>query len=351
MGIKDDLLTIPEREDGGQTAYDRFDYQTAWGLSRLLDLHDLDKNYGVAFEFHDDIVAFDDIDAPSQAVFYQVKTKKTGNWSFAQITSRAKAKKIKKPSFAAKMFDNFVKFGATVEKLAFVSNQPLPEIILVHGQKSFSTAEKEKLEKFVTNLSAEIGSFDDAEHTKLFFFVFSDLNLTSYEQTIIGKIAEFLEKHIGPEIPPKPFALALNNMCRRRSKKLADLTSFEQLKSSKFVTRADMLKWLAHVKDQHERRPDWHSIAPDLDVSFVDKIKIERAWRDYEVTLRSRPNATTIAFIEQVRHIVDEALQSASSLNDIVNRAISKVRPLAQSWKTGCDDYFVTAIILYELKR
>ena len=256
MGVKDDLLEVPEREDGGQTAYDRFDYQTAWGLARLIELHDHDKNYGVAFEFHDDIVTLDDADTPTKVSFYQVKTKKSGNWSFAKITSRPVINKEKKSSFAGKMFDNFVRFGATVEKLVFVSNQPLPEVIVVHGEKSFSASAEKNLKKFVSSMATEIIGFDEMDHTKLFFFAFSDLNLTSYEQTIIGKIADFLERHIGPHIPAKPFALALNNECRHRAKSLADVTSFEQLKGSKFVTRSDMNKWLAHVKDQHDRRPE-----------------------------------------------------------------------------------------------
>ena len=68
LSVKDSLLTVSQREEGGRTAYDRFDYQTAWGLSRLLDLHGTGKNYAVAFEFHDDIVSLDDADAPTRAI-------------------------------------------------------------------------------------------------------------------------------------------------------------------------------------------------------------------------------------------------------------------------------------------
>lgn len=351
MGVKDDLLEVPEREDGGQTAYDRFDYQTAWGLARLIELHDHEKNYGVAFEFHDDIVTLDDADTPTKVSFYQVKTRKSGSWSFAKITSRPVVNKEKKSSFASKMFDHFVRFGATVEKLVFVSNQPLPEVIVVHGEKCFSAAAETKLKKFVSSMATEIVGFDEVEHTKLFFFAFSELNLTNYEQTIIGKIADFLERHIGPHVPPKPFALALNNECRHRAKSLADVTSFEELKGSKFVTRSDMNKWLAHVKDQHDRRPEWSSVLPELDMPFPQRTKVGRAWRDYEVALRSRPNAATIAFIDRVRKILNESLDAALSINDVLKACTSKVRPVVQTWKPGCDDFFVMAVILYELQR
>ena len=101
MSVRESLLTITQREEGGRTAYDRFDYQTAWGVSKLLDLQDSSKNYALAFEFHDDIISLDDADEPAKAVFYQVKTKKVGNWSFAQFASRISkngSRKLRSPA-------------------------------------------------------------------------------------------------------------------------------------------------------------------------------------------------------------------------------------------------------------
>lgn len=351
MRIKDTLLTIPQREEGGRTAYDRFDYQTAWGLSRLLELHNGGHNYAVAFEFHDDVVSLDDADNPSRATFYQVKTRESGNWSFTKITSRTSSKAGKKPSFAGKMFDNFVRFGANVEKLAFVSNQPLPDVIAVHGEKQFSASDKAKLQKFVSALAAESPEFKDSEHTSLFFFVFSDLNLTSYESTVIGRIAEFLDSELGSHIPPRPFALALNDHCRKRSKSLAKLSNFEQLKSSKFITKADMLKWLSQARNQHESQPEWASIAGDLKVPFSDKVKIERAWREYQILLRSRSNAATIAFTKNVRSIIDPALEDVADYAGLINAVSTTVDPIVRAWHPGADEHFVSAVILYELKR
>ena len=351
MNVKDSLLTVPQREEGGRTAYDRFDYQTAWGISHLLDLHHQGKNYAVAFEFHDDIISLDDADAPTSAVFYQVKTKKSGNWSFAQITQRKSSDGIKKSSFAGKMFDNCVRFGAMVEKLAFVSNQPLPEVIVVHGEQGFNKADKKKLAKFISSITDEVGSFKDPEHTSLFFFVFSDLNLPNYENTIVGRIAEFLEQQLNSGIPPKPFALMLNDYCRKRSKSLADVIDFDQLKASKFVTRDNMIEWLTQTKEQHDRRPEWAAVAQDLSLPFAEKIKIERAWSEYENTLRARPNAASIALSEQVRKIVDEGIDQADDLVSLINFVIDQVRPIVKTWKAGASDHFVKAAILYELKR
>lgn len=351
MSVKNSLLTTAQREEGGRTAYDRFDYQTAWGVSKLLDLHESGKNYALAFEFHDDLISLDDADRPAKVIFYQVKTRQTGNWSFKKMTSRTTKNGVKQASYAGKMFDNFVRFGAVVERLVFVSNQPLPEVMVVHGQKNFSSADKLKLEKFVTNLANEVSGFKDPEHTSLFFFAFSDLNLSNYEHAIIGRISEFLEQELGDHIPAKPFALMLNDYCRRRSKAIADCTSFDQLKASKFVTRTDMSKWLTQIRDQHEQRPEWGSVARELNLPFTERTMIERAWKEYEVTIRSRPNAATIAMSQRMQTRIDAAIGSVDDLVSLIDAVLTQVRPIVLEWKPDASDHFVKAAILYEFKR
>lgn len=351
MGVKDTLLVVSQREEGGRTAYDRFDYQTAWGVSKLLDLHDVGANYAVAFEFHDDIISLDDANEPEKAIFYQVKTKKAGNWSFAQIASRTTKNGVQQASFAGKMYDNFTRFGAVVERLVFVSNQPLPEIIVVHGEKDFAAADKAKLEKFVKSLASEAAGFKDPEHTSLFFFAFSDLNLSNYENAVLGRISDFLEQEVGGHIPPKPFALMLNDYCRRKSKALADFSSFEELKASKFITRGDMSKWLSQIRDQHERRPEWSSVAGDLHMPFAEKTKIERAWRDYEITIRARPNAATIAMTERMSVCINAAIDNVEDLVALIDAVFAEAKLILRGWKTDASDHFIKAAILYEFKR
>ncbi|MER9426032.1 DUF4297 domain-containing protein [Mesorhizobium sp. M0317] len=352
MGVKEKLLTVDEREDGGRTAYERFDYQTAWGISKLLDLHDAGLNYAVGFEFHDDVVSLDDADDPTKVIFYQVKTKQTGNWSFARIANRTTVKGVKQASFAGKMYDNFLRFGAVVERLVFVSNQPLPEVILVHGENGFSLAEKEKLKKFIAKLSEEAGGFKDPEHTSLFFFAFSELNLAGYENAILGRIASFLANGVGSHIPPKPFALMLNDYCRRRSKKLADFSSFDELKASKFVTRAEVTQWLTHICGQHERRPDWGSVSNQLNLPFIEKTKIQREWSAYEVAMRARPNAATVAMNERLRKLIDDTIDGADAgMEDLVafvDAVFALAKPVVRAWKADASDHFVKAAILYE---
>jgi hypothetical protein len=349
LSVKDSLLAATQREQGGSIAIDRFDYQTAWGISRLLELHQEGKNYAVAFEFHDDIIVLNDATDPISAVFYQIKTKASGYWLVAEITERSKTGK--KASFAGKMFDNFRRFGAAVERLYFVSNLPLHEVVVVHGEKELSAAKSAALAKFVDELTKEASDFQHPQHTSLFFFSYSSLNLSSYEETVIGKVASFLEEELNLQMPPRPFALILNDYCRKRSKSLADVASFDHLKKSKFVTRDDVLKWLALARDQYEQRPDWSSIAAEIDLPFGEKYKIERAWREYDVTLRTRTNAASIAFTERLGALVHAEIDRASDLLDLIESVFPAAKKLVIEWKPLATDYFVKAAILYEMKR
>ncbi len=352
LSVREELGATPEREDGGRTAYDRFDYQTAWGLTRVLALHKAGKNYAVGFEFHDDIITLDDADSPTKLVFHQVKTKTSGIWSFAQIVQRRKARGKHKPSYAGKMFDNFTKFGASVEKLSFVSNQPLPDVILVHGEEPFSIADRKKLEKFVTGLSEEITGFDADQHTSLFFFCFSELSLTNYEETLLGKIAMFLEGELNASVAPRAFALTVNDYCRKRSKSLADVENFEQLLGSKFVTRDNMMKWLAQTQEAHANPIKWDSVASDLiEMKFSEKKRVERAWRDYETHLLERQNAATAEYIQNMSGAIEEQLDNAESLEHLLALTFPRASKLVLTWRPQSDEQFIKAAVLYESKR
>lgn len=78
MDVRQALLKEPQREQGGKLAIERFEFQAAWGLSRVLDLFRQGADFGIAFEFHDDVLQLDSMSSPTKVTFFQVKTQK--NW-------------------------------------------------------------------------------------------------------------------------------------------------------------------------------------------------------------------------------------------------------------------------------
>ncbi|UIJ79118.1 dsDNA nuclease domain-containing protein [Rhizobium leguminosarum] len=351
MTIIEDLLTVPERENGGRTAYDRFDFQTAWGLTKVISLHSSGAEYAVAFEFHDDIAEVDDLSSPTRLSFYQVKTTKSPIWSLAKISQRTKSGETRKPSYAGKMFDNVERFGAAVDKVVFVSNRPLSELSSDLGEAPFSAAEKAKLDKFVSALESECAGFKPTDHLPLFRFSDCGLHLDTYDQTLLGVVTKFLEDTIGSGVDSRAFNFILVDECRQRSKKLADLKGIDELKLSKFLTRADITEKLQSFQKRRQHRPEWTSVLPYLNLPFAHAARIEREWRNYEMSRFERPYASGIEFADAVKNIVEAIMETASTMWDGVSQALPAVRSLIRQRFGETTDDFERAVILYEFKR
>jgi hypothetical protein len=109
MSFADKFVKTPRREKSGETGYERYDYQASWGLALIFESHDDLDDYAIAYEFHDDIVRLDSSSTPTNARFYQVKTKLKGQWTLTDLSKRKKAKDgTPLSSFIGKMYDKLL---------------------------------------------------------------------------------------------------------------------------------------------------------------------------------------------------------------------------------------------------
>ncbi|PSH65159.1 dsDNA nuclease domain-containing protein [Phyllobacterium sophorae] len=349
MSIIETLMSVPDAVDGGRVAIERLDYQTAWGLSRAIVLHTDGKAYAVGFEFHDDIVELDDADNPTKASFYQIKTDKTKNWSLNRIAARKKEKGVLQPSFAWRMFDNANRFGGAVHRLVFVSNMPCPSLGSDYKDFAFSSAPELDVEKFIKAMQTEDGSFK-REHVALFHFSYSPFNLGSFDKALLGEVADFIQSETGLEhVNPKAFALMLVDQCNKRSKKLSDLSSFDALKSSKFVTRADMDKWLGELKAKNENRVHWTEVAAWFS-NIHEAQAIKAHFIQYENERRSRLGVASLKFQAEVKKLVAPHMETGQTLTEMLNAALPEVRNISHQWsvEASVNDDYLRAIMLYE---
>ncbi|ANK92726.1 MULTISPECIES: dsDNA nuclease domain-containing protein [Rhizobium] len=351
MSLTEDLTRVPERETGGKTAQERLDYQTAWGLLKLLELHETGRSYAVAFEFHDDIAELDDILAPQVINFYQVKTTKAGAWSLAQIAQLRGKTQGSKSSYAGRMFDNLIRFGNGVNKVSFVTNRPLTDYPTAVGEVAMSGANAKKLAKFVSALKLECPRFDEDVHLPSYTFLECGLDLQSFEETLLGATTLFLERTIGGGDHARIFHLMLSEECRRKSRRLSDLASLDGLLQSKFLTRADIDSRLASFERRRDNRPAWSSVSGHLGLPWRDEMALERAWRAYETRRLARVNASMFAFEEKLQNAVASTVYSAETLMKGVDAVLARARPLVAEAFGPVDDDFVKAAILYEYQR
>lgn len=358
MDIRQDLLNEPQREKGGKLAVERFEYQAAWGLSHILQLYRAGVDFGVAFEFHDDILEIDSVSSPAKITFFQVKTQKAGTWTLSSISasSGGKAKKTKekpgdslperKLSFAGKMYDNYKRFPKYTDRLVFVTNQMCSDLVAGHHETEFDTATKAKIESFRARLKEQDPDFQD-EHSKLFRFCCSTMNLASFSDTIMGAVQKFVIEQTGmAEASTYAFALMLLEECRQRERMDVDFTSFATMSDS-FVTRKQINDCLEEFKKKRAESVDWIEIAPYI-TSIVRRRDIGAAWKLYVNDRRSRYGPGPQRFRKAVREIASTYIVGVSELLAEVDAALPDVRQLAPLWDTTASDDYLRAVILYE---
>lgn len=351
MGVIGDLLAVKEAEHGGETAFDRLDFQTSWGIARLIELHSEPgrRPYAIAFEFHDDIAEVDDPASPSFLRLYQLKTKKSGNWTLAAIARPERNPKgAPKPSFAGRMHANLGKFGRLAEKAVFVSNRPLSEAKGAAGEFALTGAELKQLTSFLTALKAEIATFSEADDLPRLRFLDCGLHLDTYDRTVIGQIALFLANEIGGDVDAKRFYLTLGFECRARSKRLADLSSIEDLVASKFVTRDDVEADLERIRVARLRRPVWEDVGRQLSQSHAVERELRDAWREYELIRIARATPATRKLIDGMRDRINPIIDPAASLMEGAVAAAAVIRADLEAILGPRKPNFAIAAALYE---
>ncbi len=358
MNIRQDLLKEPQREQGGKLAVERFEYQAAWGLSRIIQLHKSGADFGIAFEFHDDVLELDSISSPTKVTFFQVKTQKTGSWTLSSISASlgAMGKQTKekpsdpplekKLSYAAKMYDNFKRFPDHTDRLVFVTNQICSDLAAGHDETNFDTAATAKIQAFRKRLKEQDPDFQD-EHSKLFHFCCSSMNLASFSDTIMGAVQKFVIEQTGmTETSTYAFALMLLEECRQRERMNVDFTSFATMSDS-FVTRKLIDDRLEEFKKKRAEAVDWVEIAPHIS-NIVRRRDIGAAWKLYVNDRRSRYGPGPQRFKKAVREVVASHITGLHDLLKEVDAALPEVRQLAPLWDTTASDDYLRAVILYE---
>lgn len=84
---------------------------------------------------------------------------------------------------------------------------------------------------------------------------------------------------------------------------------------------------------------------------FKDKVGIQRAWREYETLVRSRTNAATVAFVQELHNVVHAGVDQAEDKMHLLDIVFTKAKNLVAVWHPGASNFLVKAAILYELQR
>jgi hypothetical protein len=248
------------------------------------------------------------------------------------------------------MFDNIKRFGAVVGKLVMVSNQPLSEVGAKYEEVPLATLDAADVSKFVTAMKLECRGFQETDHLGFFHYEQCRLGLGSYEEAVFGQVGMLLhDRNI--DARPIPFALHLVNEGRRRSKKLAQIKNFDELKRSKFMTRQQVDDWLTELDNENAYRPTWETASKHLDLDHRREVLLGREWHKYMAEKKRRWSAVTLEMAAEVKATVMPVIEEADTLVEGVYSAASLVSRSIRKWKPDASDDFVFAAVLYEYMR
>lgn len=345
--LKQKLQTTSQREDSGAQTNSRYHYQALCGLVLVLERHQLDGDYALVFEYHDDIALFDDKTLPKSVQFYQVKSKKSGTWTPAALTKRASKNGVKSHSFLGKMYENVVAFGDSVESSTFVSNAPAN--FAPSGKQKFCLSEcsSKDLKAITQKLEAEFTGADTIK-SELLWVSQTDLSLADADTHAKGKLDAFVVANLGEvEFSLAALFKAVSDECDRKSRAAdVDFTNFDDVVLRRGITRADADGWLQIVSSTVEC-PKWEEVATEVNLPVMEKVRLGREWNSYRVEVLN-PNDAVLKVRRAISNFIEENDLESLSLNELLAAVFDAVVEEARDELPTASNERIKAMIIYE---
>jgi len=354
MSLAERLVQEPQRENSGETAAERFDYQALWGIALLLKLHYTRADYALAFEFHDDLILLDCESEPTKIQFFQVKTKGRGGWSVLDLTRRKVSQADKQTlsaSILGKMYNNYLVFPDHTESLNFVSNADCTFISQEGEEVCLKDCSEADVLKLFEKLQVE---YPGAKHSDLALikFIKARLDLNDSTGHLAGKVVQFIEEHIGDiNYRPGHFLRLIATECRARSKYTLPIRSFSDLIRHKAITRRQFESWIDTVREQH-CVPDWSKFQADLRLPAIEKRKVHAEWEKYRAAALDPSNAGIGVIRGRIREEIDKHDQADTDLElaPLLHQICEDIQDVATEHMTPFNLHKLKAMILYELQ-
>jgi len=356
--LKQNIIRIRPRENSGSSSSNRFDFQKNWALCKILELHEKPNDYLVTLEFHDDIIIFDSSTDPDKISFYQVKTNKSPNWTINGLITRKKSKDGKlMNSYLGKLYAHIENFKDSVTSLNFITNNKIKGK-LKSGVKCEDTfefccddLEKNELDKIIQGLKEEHSLNALKDFSSITYFKLGELSIDKHSELTKIKLAEYIEKKF-PDVKYQisPLYKTIFDEIRKKSNVEKEITSFDELKKYKSVSRQDFEYYLESIKSSDSIK--------ELSSSIENRLNSERA--DFSTIKSFRKNSKIYEIkrmtyndkaLKNVEREIKQAimkLDSDLSLVESSNKVLKNL-DLEKVITNNIDKELIQTIIFYQL--
>jgi len=316
MNLQQKLTSIPQRENAGSRSANRFNYQQVWAFNYVLKELSKTNNFVLFMEFHDDIVILDSVTDPHRIDFYQIKTDdKKARYITPSKLAKDFDKYPTKMSIMQKLIHNYTLFGNDTNSLHVVSNKFFNFKVLKDETEStnrtsiilneINNDNNKKIKNGMCDACWKKNNCKD-ECNKLIYFDVSDLDLLSYEETVLGRFVNYIHS-TGYDCKLQKVKTIYHtilgeirriNNCEKTSGKLDDLIS------NKSISKAEFEGWVKQLSIDSEQG-DWKDIQSFLlsdGVPSSQVFKIGKEWKKY---LLDSMNVDNLSLLELKNYIIE----------------------------------------------
>lgn len=356
MSLRNAIISERPRETSGSKSANRFDFQKDWAICKAIDLQLAEQNYVLILDFHDDILIIDsDID-PQNLEFYQVKSKKKGNWTVPQLTKAEKDKL----SIMGKLINNYIKFKKYDMKLILISNS-IYDVKLADGSPNsdcnyicISELEDKEKGKLFNKVNLELQE-DVSSVANITYLQVIDMSATDHATYTIGKLAQFFDKYTKTQhhVNPTVSYSMLSTEFEKKNDYEWNLNSFSEVIQYKSVTRKEFSRLVDDLVFNSKAYISWNSVESELQkysLGIKEINRIRERWLEYEIHRMDPSNLIVQNIRKELCEIINK--QEDGQLCQIMYRVLSehKKKHSFAFVEIGLDESYIKAAILMELK-
>jgi hypothetical protein len=360
--LLDQIVQVAPREVSGSRSSNRSDYQKSWAFCLLLKLHRTGNDYLVLFDYHDDVVVLDSSSNPAAMDFYQVKTKKSGNWTATLLLKREKgANDQPLNSITGKMYANKIAFPTAARSLNFISNAQFL-IKNKDNPNSPTVVDGFELAELCRATLIEFSKTIQQEHNLnysplcdiIIKFSTDPLSLEGHETHTAGEFANYLNE-IRPngKFAAVPGQRAIATAIARKTNHERTPATKHELIEAKGITRAEFEQMLSTIVSHEEERERWQDVRQTLtaeQVPFGDVNRWHSAWNKYGIERMDFSNTVLMAVQRSMKNIIMDSKQENPSrtLRELIADCLQRFDTKTENAPIPFSRDYLTAIILFE---
>ncbi|MDO5292756.1 MAG: dsDNA nuclease domain-containing protein [bacterium] len=314
MDLTKKLLSVPERENAGARSSNRFTFQQVWAFDYMLKVLESNLDFALFMEFHDDVIVLNRLENEEYIEFFQIKTDaKDSRYITSSFITKNGSKYPEKMSIIQKMIDEFVKFEDDTRGIHLVSNKSFD-----FGKFQDDTESKNRskitlneindtnIKKLKADMCKACNKKNNCndECLSVIYFDVADLDLVSYDDTVMGRMIRKLEDMNIPSTIERTRSIynTILGEIRRINNVEKSTGCVEELMKSKAISKTEFLQWISRLKVE---MPDdlWNQIHLSLITDGFKPLevnKIHREWKKYQI---ERMNIEALGLQEIVKKI------------------------------------------------